>query len=141
MNIRLAKLSDYEQIMKLYILFVGDDRYSKENSDSFEKVLKNRKSYIYVAVDKNRIIGFATLSTRFVVRYPKPIAELDELFVLEDYRKHGIGKKLIDAIEKKTKDLDCKGIFIQSGKDHKIGHQFYKKLGYIQRGFYFTKDL
>ncbi len=141
MKIRLAKTEDYKELIKLYSLFVGDNRFSKKNSDSFVKVLENPNSYIYVATDKQKLIGFATLSTRNVVRYSKLIAELDELFVLENYRKHGVGKKLMEIIEKKTKDLNCKGIFIQSGKDHKVAHRFYKNHGYIERGFYFTKDL
>jgi GNAT superfamily N-acetyltransferase len=141
MEIRPAKQLDHNELIKLYTLFVGDDRYSKGNGDSFIKVLRDHNSYIYVATHSEQLIGFATLSIRNVVRYSKPIAELDELFVLEKYRKHGIGKKLIETIEKKTKDLNCKGIFIQSGKDLKTAHLFYEKLGYTKRGYYFTKDL
>ncbi len=141
MDIRPVKLTDYKELMKLFTLFVGDDRFLKPDSDSFKIVLKNSNSYIYVATDKEKLIGFATLSVRNVVRYSKSIAELDELFVLEEYRKHGIGKALIKKIEKKTKELNCKGIFIQSGKDHKIAHIFYKNLDYVKRGYYFTKDL
>lgn len=141
MNIRLAQESDYEKVIELYNLFVGSDRYSQHNSDSFKKVLKNNNNFIFVATDTDKIIGFATFSIRDVVRYPKPIAELDELFVSENYRKHGIGKLLMNEIEKKAKELDCYRLFIESHYEHKAAHKFYESLGYTNYGYHFIKNL
>jgi GNAT superfamily N-acetyltransferase len=141
MTIRLAKKDDYLPLMELYNLFVGDDRYSKVNNDSFLRVLNNPQNYIYVAEDKEKIVGFATFSVRDVVRYPKSIAELDELFVLKDNRKKGVGKKLMDEVEKQAKKLDCYRIFIESHYDHKVAHHFYENLAYKNYGYHFIKDL
>ena len=79
--------------MVLYNDFVGEDRYSKHDGDSFKVVLKSPDNYVFVAEENGKIIGFATVSVRTLVRYPKPIAELDELFVAEEFRKHGITAK------------------------------------------------
>jgi len=141
MKIRLAQKNDYEDIIQLYNLFVGNDRYSKYDNDSFEKVINNPSNYIFVALDNNRIIGFATFSIRDVVRYPKPIAELDELFVHEDYRKKGIGKLLMTEVENKAKEFDCYRLFIESHYDHKAAHKFYESLGYTNYGYHFIKNL
>lgn len=62
MQIRLAKESDYEKLMRLYNDFVGDDRYSKHNNDSFKNVLNSPKNFIFVAEDKGSIVGFAAFS-------------------------------------------------------------------------------
>lgn len=141
MKIRPAKSSDYNDLMKLYNLFVESDRYSKHNNDSFEKVLSNPRNFIYVAEEDNHLVDFATCSIRDVVRYPKPIAELDELMVHPDFRKHGLGKKFMDVIEKKAKEYNCYRIFIESHYDHKGAHKFYEALGYTNYGYHFIKNL
>jgi GNAT superfamily N-acetyltransferase len=141
MQIRLAKESDYVPLMKLYNEFVGEDRYSKFDNDSFEKVIKNPQNFIFVSEEKGELVGFASFSLRNVVRYPKKIAELDELFVIQHYRKKGIGEQLMQAVEKKAKEQDCYRMFIESHYDHKAAHAFYEALGYKNYGYHFIKNL
>lgn len=141
MNIRLAKATDYKEVMNLYSLFVGDDRYQKPNSDSFNKVVGSKTGFMYLAEADNQIVGYATFSIRYVVRYPKPIAELDELFVSEAYRRHGTGKLLMDAVMEKAKALDCQRMYIESHYKHEGAHKFYEKLGFTNYGYHFLKNL
>jgi ribosomal protein S18 acetylase RimI-like enzyme len=139
--IRKATIADYNQLMNLYNLFVGDDRFSNKDADSFKEALANNNNFLYIAADSNKLVGFMAFSIKTVVRYSQPITTLDEMYVLGQYRRKGIGKQFMDVLETKSKDLNCRGIFLESGKDLKTAHQFYKKLGYIKRGYYFTKDL
>jgi GNAT superfamily N-acetyltransferase len=141
MKIRIAKESDYENLMNLYNKFVGNDRYSKLDNDSFKKVITNKNNFIFVAEDNSKLIGFATFSVRLVVRYPKPIAELDELFVDENYRRAGVGKMLMNMILDKAKELGCYRLFIESHYDHKGAHKFYESLGFTNYGYHFIKNL
>lgn len=140
-TIRPAVLEDYEAIIPLYNAFVGEERYSKKDNDSFEKVIENPTNYVYVAEDEGKIIGFISFSVRDVVRYPKPIVEVDELFVAIMYQKHGIGGRLMQQMEEDAKNLDCHAIFIESGYDHKPAHKFYEKLQYKNYGYHFKKAL
>lgn len=141
MTIRLATEKDYLSLMKLYNDFVGSDRYSRYDNDSFTKVLHSPTNFIYVAEDEGKAIGFATFSIRNVVRYPKSIAELDELFVDTAYRKHGVGRSLMEHVEMKAKELDCYRVYIESHYDHKAAHTFYESLGYTNYGYHFIKNL
>lgn len=141
MKIREAHEKDYGELMNLYNFFVGYERYSKHDQDSFIRVLHNPQNRIFVAEDDGKLIGFATFSIRDVVRYPRPIAELDELFVVESYRKKGIGKKLMDKIEEKAREQECYRLFIESHYDHKTAHSFYERLGFTNNGYHFIKDL
>ena len=141
MLIRSAKDSDYEELMGLYNLFVESDRYSEHDSDSFHKVLNNPNNFIFIAEDEGAIIGFLTFSVRDVIRYPKQITEVDELFVLEEYRKHGVGKKLMEHMEDKAKELNCHKIFIESSSEREGAHKFYESIGFINNGYHFIKNL
>lgn len=141
MTIRRAKESDYKVLMELYNDFVGKDRYSKHNNDSFNKVIKSKNNFIYVAEDKNKVIGFVTFSVRLVIRYPKPIAELDELFILPEYRRKGVGNMLMCKVLSKAKELNCHRLFIETHYKHEAAHKFYESLGFTNYGYHFIKDL
>lgn len=139
--IRKAVKTDYETLMSLYNQFVGEDRYSKHTGDSFNTVLTNSSSRIYVAEKNGILIGFATVSFRRVVRYPKPIAELEEIFVHEEYRKTGIGKLLLNTIIIESQKKGCYRLYIESAHSHKVAHLFYKNNNFTEYGLHFFKNV
>lgn len=138
-TIREAKQEDYEELMKLYDEFIEKTSYLKHDNNSFKQVLAEPTSKVHVAVGDSKLIGFILFSTRFVVRFPKKIMQVDELFVTEEFRKHGVGQRLIEVAEEKARDLDCFHIYIESSMDRAGAHKFYEKLGYENRGYYFKK--
>jgi len=141
MRIRPAEQKDYEELMVLYNSFVVGDRYSNHNADSFKNVLESPSNFIFVAEEDGKLIGFATFSVRNVIRYPKPIAELDELFVMENFRKHGIGKQLMERVEEEAGNQNCYRLYIESAYQHEAAHKFYEGIGYKNYGYHFYKDL
>ena len=67
--IRPARKKDYKEVIHLFGKFVLDEkRYRKKNSNSFHKFIKNKNSFIDVAVVDDKIVGFITYSIRTVVR-------------------------------------------------------------------------
>lgn len=141
MVIRKATSEDYKDLMSLYDDFLETKRFSDEDNDSFQKVIKNKTNYIFVAEENNKIIGLITASTRLAVRYPNPIMQVDELYVDPAYRKHGIGKHLIAEVEKVAHKNNCQKIYIESAYKHTLGHRFYEKNNYEKSGYYFRKNL
>ena len=137
--IRTAKKSDYKQLMALYDIFMKTKRYYKADYDSFTQVLADKKAFIFVAEEKHKLAGFITFRLRHVVRYPQLIGQVEELFVLKQFRKHGIGKKLMKQTEKIAKKFKCKRIYVESRYNLGPAHKFYKALGYRKSGFYFLK--
>jgi len=134
-------MDDYEQLMSLYNEFVGEDRYSHHDNDSFERVIASPNNYVFVAEDASKFIGFIAFSAREVVRYPRIIVEVDELYVCPSYRKQAVGRKLFEQMEHIAKDLHCYRIFIESHYDHKAAHSFYEAIGYTNYGYHFVKNL
>jgi len=59
-TIREALSQDRTRLMELYNEFVGSDRYSRYDYDSFEKTLADPNCYIYVGEEDNQVIGFIT---------------------------------------------------------------------------------
>ena len=140
-NIREAEKKDYEKLMKLYNAFVGDERYSDKNGDSFEEVLASENNFVYVAEDKGNLVGFVSFSVRTVIRYPKPIAEMDEIYVTPAYRRKKLGTKLMETALEKAGDLGCHRMFIETHYDHELAHNLYEKMKFTKYGYHFIKDL
>jgi GNAT superfamily N-acetyltransferase len=139
--IREAKEGDYKELMKLYNDFVDENRYSEGKEDSFEEVLVSTENFIYVAEDDGKLVGFVTFSIRWVVRYPRPIAEMDELFVLPKYRRKGLGSKLMEIILEKAAELGCYRMFIESHYKYEPAQKLYEKMEFTNYGHHFVKDL
>lgn len=141
MEIRPATADDYSQLMDLYNGFVNEDRYSGHDNDSFKQVLESKTGYIFVAEVNSKLHGFITYSIRHVVRYPKPIAEIDELFVSITARGKGLGSQLIKKVELDAKERDCYRIYVESHYDHTKAHKLYEKLAFANYGYHFVKNV
>lgn len=139
--IREAKESDYKELMKLYDEFVEEDRYSGGKEDSFQEVLASTENFISVAEDRGKLVGFVTFSMRWVVRYPRPIAEMDELYVNPEYRRQGLGSKLVETILEKAAELGCSRMFIDTHFQHEAAQKLSEKMGFTHYGHHFVRDL
>jgi len=97
--------------------------------DDFKKIEKqdgipdaNTRRYEYIAEENNKVIGFISGLTNHKWFY------LTDLWVHENYRRNGLGTKLLLMLENKLKSLEIKHIYAwTSGFNNPI---FYEKLGY-----------
>ena len=126
--------------MALYAAFLDRD-FSTPGNDGFQTVLNNETTYILVAEDDSKLAGFITASVRPVVRYVRPIMQIDELYVDPDFREHGVGRQLIQGAETIGVENNCHAIYIESGFDYTVAHKFYEKNSYEKVGYYFKKVL
>jgi len=141
MIIREAVSEDHTGLMALYDAFMEVDRYSKLDSDSLEKVIASQDNFILVAENDHELVGFISASARLVVRYPEPIMQVDELYVDPEFREHGVGRQLIQAVEDLARANNWSKIYIESGYKYEVAHKFYEGNDYEKQGYYFKKML
>jgi ribosomal-protein-alanine N-acetyltransferase len=91
----------------------------------FEKYLGNT----LVAVEKGRIIGFLIFKKQYVMNFA----------VRPEFRKKGIGKKLIEELMKKSKTIR-----LRTRENNKNAIDFLNKLGFKEKRkiekYYFNGD-
>lgn len=140
--IRDATSDDYKEVMNLYGIFVEDQkRYIDFNNDSYSRVLNDNNTQLKLAILDDKIVGFILFSIRNVIRYSKPIIEVEEFFVLEEYRRMKIGKVLTDVAFSFAKENDCEYVFLASGKERVPAHKFYHKYGFDEYALHFRKKI
>jgi len=114
--IRNAKLKDAVWIEKMI------NTYAEKGLMLFRKrenIIENIRNYI-VAEISNEVIGCCSLSF-----FTEELAEIRSLAVKEDFKKKGIGSKLVLKAEDILREEGIKNVFVLT---YQV--DFFKKLGY-----------
>ena len=95
-----------------------------------EKVLMNKidNNEIFIIENNGKIIGWLRYNL-----FWDNIPFMNMICFLEEYRKIGLGRKLVEFWEKEMKDIGYKSVLTstQSNEDAQI---FYRKIGYVEIG-------
>ncbi|MDD5601285.1 MAG: GNAT family N-acetyltransferase [Actinomycetota bacterium] len=83
-----------------------------------------------VAVKDGDIIGFISIIFYKTLFHSGGTALINELIVSEDYRRKGVGKKLISKAIKIAKQRGMDEIEVGTEKKNIIAQSFYKKCGF-----------
>ena len=105
-------------------------RVPKLNEDllDIKKNFFDKNQPFWIALDEfDRVIG--CIGTR-VDEEGKLF--LSRLYVKFDFKRHGIGSKLLEIAEKSAKDRGYKEIHVHLGKEYLESHIFYPKHGYVE---------
>lgn len=70
----------------------------------------------------------------------KPYGLLEDVFVEEEFRGQGIGKKLVETVIEKAKELGCYKLIATSRFERENVHQLYQNLGFKKYGLEFRID-
>ena len=92
----------------------------------FKQLLTSNANHILIALDVERIVGI------LIFHQESTSLELDLLLIDEQYRKQGIGKKLVDAMLAANQDATHCNVYVIRGNHPAL--KFYEKLGFINLG-------
>lgn len=136
MFIDKMKISDLE-LIKNNLKSDYDDFWSKE---ALEQELLNENRIYILAKDENtnEVLGFAGISIIFNE------AELMNIVVKKNKRKHGIGKALLEKIINICIENNIEVIKLEVNENNISAKNLYKSCGFIQTGkrerYYNNKD-
>ncbi len=95
----------------------------------------------FTAEENGRVVGRAFL---YIIKndlHPEPYGFMEDLFVEEEFRKQGIGGKLVAAIVEEAKARGCYKLLGTSRLSRPEVHEFYNKFGFKEWGLEFRMDL
>ncbi len=107
-----------------------------------KKILKKDVSGVKITYqDKNKEVGRAFLYVLKNGLHKEPFGFLEDVFVNEHYRGHGLGSKLILAAIAEAKKRNCYKLIATSRNSKPQLRKFYKRFGLNLWGVEFRKDL
>ena len=128
-SIRETSYSDIRILLPLYVNFYNELRSKQgwklasieEYEDDVKTILKRDK--VFIACHKDLAVGFARISRRDGAYW------IEELYVEKNYRRLGIGRKLVERAEKYIKEFEISAYILVLPQD-KEALEFWVKMGY-----------
>lgn len=113
---------------------VSDQRFAQTFAEALEAPeLIN----LLLFEEDGEAVGFANLMTLFSVWTHGKALYLDDLFIREEHRGKGYGKKALEYIEDFARQLGCKRIQFHSEATNPNARDFYTAIGYTPAEMYF----
>ncbi|QQK06927.1 GNAT family N-acetyltransferase [Miniphocaeibacter halophilus] len=127
--IREFKLDDSEAIYQLNKNEMKYDYPLEETVENLKKISENKLDKIFVAEVDEYVIGYVHASNYQCI-YSKPMKNILGIAVSKKFQKIGIGRDLLEAVEKWARDEKVSCVRLASGEEREDSHKFYLKCGY-----------
>lgn len=136
-----------------YIAEIDKEKYNiltnEYREKYFEKTMNEVNKYegkIFLATENEKVIGLIVglinneEESTYDFKAPKR-GRVTELVVSKECRSNGIGKQLLDKMEKYFKEVGCKGVLIDVFAYNENAQKFYYKNGYFNRNIEVMKKI
>ena len=141
-EIRRLTINDSDALIKLLQQLWIDKPINKDAVKRvIEKGLTNEHQVYICAADNENLVGYCSLTIKNNLWVSANLGNVDELVVDSEYRKQGIGKLLMNEIEKIARNCNCKRLELDSAFHRTIAHNFYEGIGFEKRAYLFTKEI
>jgi len=141
-NIRRCMISDAHRIYELSMKELGYKFSEEQVEANVRRLIGIPTNLILVAESGDEVVGFIHAVSHEPV-YAPPMKNILGLAVDPAFRKQGLGRQLVEAIEEWARETGAEGIRVNSGIDMNSGLRFYKALGYdyVRTLYKFRKKL
>jgi ribosomal protein S18 acetylase RimI-like enzyme/predicted nucleotidyltransferase len=127
-TIRIARPSDSPRLAPLLHAFGGPRARVDELAERIAACAGREVALLGELNDS--LVGFAFVEVRTAIGDGSPRAELTDLYVLDQYQRHGIGRALLRAAEVHAQTHGADTLFLLTGHDNSRAQAFYRALGY-----------
>jgi len=133
-TIRFASRDDSDCLVALMPAFYREGQYPFDPagaSAAFNRVLSDESlGLCWLIEDDGKAVGYIAVSFTFSLEYFGNAAFIEDLYVVEAYRRHGLGKRALAVAEQECRRRGALAIHLEVGTDNTVGAQLYEKAGY-----------
>ena len=140
--IRPVRESDCASVTAIWrdVLDIRDA--TEENVSAVYARMAQDDNYVtFVADADGKAVGLVTAVKVLAVGHPGGYVKMNGLGVLPEYRRRGIGRMLMERVEKWAVERGAPYIGLASGIGRTEAHEFYERLGYNKTSYWFRKRL
>ncbi len=152
LEIRKANIQDLESIQNLNnkLFNLELENYDNDLKAGWPLTHDGKKYFndlimnniVFVATDNNKVIGYIAGRINQASGYTiNKSAELENMYIDEDFRKHGIGAKLINEFKNVCENQSVKSIKVIASYKNEVAISFYKKHLFNNKDVVLTCDI
>jgi GNAT superfamily N-acetyltransferase len=97
------------------------------------------KFYAFIAQLEGKTVGYVSYFFNYSSFLAVPTLYIEDIFVLEKYRRKGVGKKLFDYLKAVAKEEGCGRIEFTVLEWNTVAQQFYEKNGAHRLEWFFYR--
>ena len=97
--------------------------------------------HVFVADVDGAVAGLATLHVARLPQMEQPRAELTALVTDAGFRRRGVARKLLEAVEDAARGEGCDLLFLRTNQQRDDSHAFYRDNGFQETHLTFNKEL
>jgi ribosomal protein S18 acetylase RimI-like enzyme len=116
---------------------------SEEGAAYFRKMLGNEEDRCFIAFADGKAVGFVVGGRKkaSLYRNVRHQAELDSIFVIEEYQSKGVGKMLTERFLSWCKEKGFEKVRVDAYPGNKRALEFYRKHGFEDHLVRLEKDI
>ena len=119
-------IQEFKQLLTVFDIVFEYEPYTRPDDVHLINLLKKSSFYAIIATADDRIIAGLTAYTLDQYHLTQPILYIQDLAVLTEYQRKGVGKKLIEFVIKYCIENDFQQMFIQAEKIDDYAVEFYR---------------
>ena len=108
---------------------MGYEYPTEDTKKQLIQLLNDCNHKIYVATIEDKVVGYVH-GNNYNLLYAPPLKNIMGIAVSSNFRKNGIGKMLLNQVEKWAQDTGAYGVRLVSGATRTSAHRFYISCGY-----------
>ncbi|GAB3259834.1 hypothetical protein GCM10027347_23720 [Larkinella harenae] len=89
----------------------------------------------------DKVVGFISCHVQYLLHHTGKVGEIQELYVVPEYRNQQIGRQLVTALEQLAELHGFVNLEVAANQKRTHTHQFYQKLTFHPSHFKFVKEL
>jgi GNAT superfamily N-acetyltransferase len=96
---------------------------------------------VVVAELDGAVVGLAHLQVAPAIERERPAAKISALVVDEAHRGHGVGRLLVEELEREARARGCELLFLTTSEHRGDAHAFYERMGLEHTGRRYARTL
>lgn len=134
MNIIKAEMEHLDKAAELfdgYRQFYGQEPDAESGKKFLKERIEKKDSVIFIAQDAGgNGMGFVQLYPLLSSVAMMRVWLLNDLYVKEEFRKHGVASALMEKAEEFGRSTGAKFVFLETARDNNKAQKLYEKLGW-----------
>ncbi|GAB3929196.1 GNAT family N-acetyltransferase [Larkinella terrae] len=136
--------ADYQDVGRLY-RFICELEEADLNASAFRAIfqrnLTDRRVHYLVAEVDNEVVGFISCHVQYLLHHTGKVGEIQELYVMPEYRNQQIGRQLVAALEQLASEHGFVNLEVTANQKRTHTHRFYQQLTFRPSHFKFVKEV
>ena len=132
MEYRIATKNDIIELLCLYKQLFPNENLDISIAESiWDKTVANNTTTYFIAVNDCKIISSCNISIiQNLTRQGRPFGVIEIVITDRNYRRQGIGSKVINNAIEFSRQNNCYKVLLLSSIHRKDSHDFYEKIGF-----------